>query len=323
MPIQWYVQKVVVSGLLIVVLGGVQPAAAKKTVTQASAQAVVQAPTDDPAAPQKPSPKKVRKKKVVVPETAQTIDRIVVVVFADDGSAIIRQSDLDRPGLTGAKKTLDALIFEQLVYLDAKHYKAVPDDDAVDKYMARVMREHNLQIDDLKQMFANAGYTFEEGKEELRRIQAVSSMVSNRVHSSIMVSRHEVERYYKENPEIVEGALLIEQAALPYEADKKAQRKKIINNEIKIVWSEPIRVAPSELSEKLQFLDQLDVGKITVHKARDGFELFRVIEKTPSHTLSLDERYQDIVDILARPKYEEMLDKYKADLTKAASIVYC
>ena len=52
------------------------------------------------------------------------------------------------------------------------------------------------------------------------------------------------------------------------------------------------------------------------------FELLRLIEKAPEHNKTLDERYRDIVDILRRPKYEELMQKYRDQLMKQVSIIY-
>jgi len=54
----------------------------------------------------------------------------------------------------------------------------------------------------------------------------------------------------------------------------------------------------------------------------DGFELFRLKEKTEERVLTLDERYREIADILRQPKYEELLQAYKDSLFDAASITY-
>ena len=100
----------------------------------------------------------------IVPDSAVTIDTIQAVVFGQGGAQVITRSDVTRPSLSGAPQSLDDLIFERLVFLDAQKYKIVPDEDAVDKYLALVQKENNLTLDQLKEVFASAGYSYEEGR---------------------------------------------------------------------------------------------------------------------------------------------------------------
>jgi preprotein translocase subunit Sss1 len=57
-------------------------------------------------------------------------------------------------------------------------------------------------------------------------------------------------------------------------------------------------------------------------EVENGFEMFKLTEKTPELIRSLDERYREIADILRRPKYEELLETYKENLLSTSSIIY-
>jgi len=280
-----------------------------------------------------PAPKKKTaqlKTKSVVPEDAVRVDGIKVIIITDEGTEVILQSDLDRPGLGGVNKPLDIMVFERLVFADAKRFKALPDDNAIDKYISRVMRENNLTKEDLTRMFAEAGYSYDEGREELRRLQAVNVMLSQRVYSNVIVSRKEVTAYYNAHPERVDEQCLIARVVVPYATGSKEKQKKIIQQKLthkkyveSLSWSQPFWISQGDVAQEKAFIFQVPVSHVSEpHELEEGFELFRVIEKKDSYIRSLEECYHEIADLLARPKYDELLEKYRKNLTESASIVY-
>ena len=67
----------------------------------------------------------------------------------------------------------------------------------------------------------------------------------------------------------------------------------------------------------------MEPGDISMpEEVSSGFEMFRLVSKTPEYRKTLEESYRDIVDILRRPKYEELLEKYREQLLKNVSIIY-
>src|SRR5437667_2069146 len=132
------------------------------------------------------------------------IDTIKAVVFADDGTEIIIQSELDLPSLTGQMQSLDDLIFDCRVYLNAKKRKISPDEEAVDAYLRQIQRDNNLTDAALRDIFTASGYTFEEGRQKLQMMQTVNIMLDHEIRSNLIVSRKAAQAYYNEHPAIVE-----------------------------------------------------------------------------------------------------------------------
>ena len=160
-----------------------------------------------------------------VPDSAFVIDTIQAVVFA--------RSDVMRPSLAGVTQSLDDIIFERLVFLDAQKYKIVPDEDAVDKYLAMVQKENNLTLDQLKDIFASAGYTYEEGRQQFRVMQTVNSMLGLKIHSQVLVPRAQVEEYYNTHPEIIEAEYHLQYGFMPYALKKRAAQEKALQVMVK------------------------------------------------------------------------------------------
>lgn len=265
-----------------------------------------------------------------LPENAYLVDKIKAVVFAPDGTKVITKSELDRPGLDGRSRTLDDLILERLLLLDALKFKMIPDDETIDKYLANIQRENNLTLDALKKIFTAAGYSYEEGREQFGMMSIVNQILDYKIRSRLIVPEKEVVAYYNTNPETVEATYFIERAVVPYVLGKthEQQQKEIelfINHGIgllQIEWQAPYWMAHSEFASDKMFIVALQPGQISMpQETIEGFELFRVKEMKPTHDRPLEERYRDIVEVLRKPKYEQLMEEYKKQLFDTAAVL--
>ncbi len=265
---------------------------------------------------------------IEIPKTAFHIDSIQAVVFGEKPQ-IITYSDMTKLSLSGQQRSLEDLIFESRVIDDAVRYKIMGDEDAVDKYLAMLQKQNNMTLDDMKHVFASAGMTYQEGREELRRMQAVQQMVDFKVRAQVIVPRKAVEEYYEKNPQIKEARITVQRGFLAYDADLDAQKRALAfmertGKEMKgIQWSEPFDLTESEVAEERAFLFALKEGALS--KASDvgiGFELFRVLKSSPREMASLDSRYKEIADELRRPIFEQLLENYRKRLMESASVLY-
>lgn len=258
------------------------------------------------------------------------LDQIEVVVYGQEVE-IITKSDMDRPALGGGFRTKEEIVFEREVLLDAKKHHLPQDEEAIDAYLAQIQREHNLSEKELEQIFTSSGYTIEEGRQQLQMMQTINTMLDIKIRSNLIVPRRDVEQYYKNNPTIVEATYVLQHAFVPQSkkisSDKQykvlanyAQTGKGVAN---VAWSESFAINHSDVAENKQFIYSMQPGEISLPQSVDGgFELFKLVEKTPEQVKSLEESYREIVDILRRPKYEELMEKYRALLSKNCSVVY-
>ncbi len=258
------------------------------------------------------------------------IDQIEVVVYGADVE-IITKSDIDRPALGGDFRTKEDIVFEREVLLDAKKHHLPDDEEAVDAYLAQIQREHNLSPKELEEIFTASGYTIEEGRQQLQMMQTINTMLDIKIRSNLIVPRKDVEEYYKNNPEVIEATYTVQRAFVPQSAKISADKQyAVLVNYAKsgkgvagIVWGEPMTLNHSEIAENKKFIYEMEAGDISLPRlVNDGFELFKLVEKTPRTVKSLEDSYRDIVDILRQPKYEELMRKYKELLSKNSSVVY-
>lgn len=266
----------------------------------------------------------------VVPPQAFLIDSIQAVVFGQQEPEIVTYSDVMRPSLSGQQRELDELIFERLVFGDAQKFQIMTDEDAVDKYLAMIQKQNNLTLDELKNVFASAGYSYEEGRQQFRLLQTVNSMLDFKIRTQVVVPRAMVEQYYEEHPEITEAKVKVQRGFIPYVEDKREQQKRALEYMAKtgkevrdIQWGDPFELAESEVASDKAFLFELAQGNIS--QAQDtgiGFEAFRALEVSPRTQATLEDRYKDIAETLRKPIYEELLDNYKKSLMDASSVLY-
>lgn len=265
----------------------------------------------------------------IVPDSAFLIDAIEAVVFGQGGTQVITRSDVSRPNLSGVPQSLDDIIFERLVFLDAQKYKILPDDDAVDKYLAMVQKENNMTLDQLKDVFASAGYTYEEGRQQFRMMQTVSSMIDFKIRSQVIVPKKQVEEYYEQNPVVTEAKIKVQIGFIPIDYNRKDAQKKAVDymtrtrKEMKgIEWGEPFELKQSEVADDKAFLFSLDPGSLSpAIEVPGGYQVYKILESEPERVQTLEERYHEIADILRRPIFEELMDAYKKNLFSSVAIV--
>lgn len=328
-------------------------ATSKKTVNPTTNVAVGQskAPAKKPASVAKPKPvnavkpspqpktdtvKPVNTNKAVSKKPGKApkvhLDGIKSVVFGKESTTIITASDLKRPGLDGSLRTLDELELEALMYQDATAKKMLPDEDAIDRHLNTVRKENNdMSLDQLKQVFKSAGYTYAEGREQFKIMTAVNSILDFMIRSRLLVPEKEVRAYYDANPIYEDETYRIERAFVPFSSSMASDE--LYNQLVSyaqtgtqlsclVEWAPPFWVTINDLAQDKKFITQLAVDQISQPvEIAGGFELFRLKEKREHRLQPLEERYTEIANMLRKPRYEKLFEEYKTSLFGASSIV--
>lgn len=259
------------------------------------------------------------------------IDGVQTVIFGRESVDIITYSDIMRPGLDGALRSLDDIKLERLLYQDAKAMKMLPDEEAIDRHLKMIQRENNLTSEQLNEVFKAAGYTYAEGREQFRIMTSVNQVIDFKIRSKLAtVPEREVLAYFDANPIYEEASYKIERAFVPLSStsnaaelrkqlEAHARHKKPFDG---IEWSPPFWVSEEDLSEDKQFITQLEVDEVSMPvEIPGGFELFRLKEKREHRLQPLEKRYTDIANTLRKPRYEKLFEEYKKSLFESASIL--
>lgn len=262
----------------------------------------------------------------------ELVDGIEVVIYGDEGTQIITKADLNRLSIDGQARTKEEIILERLMFLDAQKMHMVQGDEAVDTYLNTIMRENNLSRDQLESLFEHSGYSYEEAREQLRIMYAVNSIIDFKIRSRLIVPEKDVQAYFKSHPVLLEPTFQLQRAVIPLpsdESDGEAFKQKVAlwcaenKGDIKPEWSEAFWVDKGELAADKMFIATMQKGSCAVGGLNlEGVELFKLVDKKDEREQVLEERYREIVDILRRPKFEELFNEYKKQLKESASIVY-
>lgn len=259
------------------------------------------------------------------------IDTIKVVVFGDDRTDLITDLDCKRPSLDGTKRSLEDLVLEALIYQDAARYKMLSTEESIERHLMSVQREHNLSLDDLKNIFRQAGYSFEEGKAKFGIMSAVGQMLDFKIRSRLIVPEKDIEHYYNEHPVYNDETYELANALIKREEDQsldeiRSEIEQLIqtgSSSLQISWSEPFWVKVNEIAQNRQFIKNMQPGQIAIASESDeGIEIIKLMSKQERKLLTLEERYHEIADILRQPKYEELFNNYKKELFANAALVY-
>jgi parvulin-like peptidyl-prolyl isomerase len=258
------------------------------------------------------------------------VDSIKSIVYGEQETIIITDSELKRPGLDGQVKSLDDLITEALIYLDAKRMGAVPDPEAMQRNWDGLKKQNNLSEDDMRKIVEQAGYTLPEAKMQLGKMSAINQMIELKVKSGLFVTKQEVERYYNAHPEIEQAEYEIMRAVVPFSA--MSTREDLRNHLLSVAtsgcddpllrWSSPLVLVHDAIAADKRFIYAMKPGEISRPlEISNGFELFKLVSKMPERIVPLAERYDEIEQALKMPKYKELMDAYKKELYERATVV--
>ncbi len=261
------------------------------------------------------------------------VDKIDVVIMGyqqmDTFVELIMRSDSERPNLLGQMITLEELVTEACYYIDARRLRAVMTEDQIDMILASLQRTYNLTKEGLEEVIKGLGYTVEEGRKQLGRMNTVNSLLDMRVTGNIIIEKAEIDAYYEANPAYHDGIYTLQRAIIPFSADKDAQEealKQLIANHadgLKATWSDSFSVNFAELAPDKAAIHTAKPNEIAfTGKTTDGFELYKLIARNEPALKTLAERYDEITDTLRRPQAEKMLATYQEALQKKLVIEY-
>ncbi len=90
-----------------------------------------------------------------------------------------------------------------------------------------------------------------------------------------------------------------------------------------VQWAEPFWVKKDDIAENKHFIFNLKVGQSSLPSDRgNGLEVYRLVEKKDERIPTLEERYKEIADILRKPIYQDLMDRYKKQLFETSSVMY-
>lgn len=258
----------------------------------------------------------------------KVVDEIRTVVYHEDGARIILASESTRPDLDGRQTTLLDAICEELILADAQRFHITVTPDDVERYLGELQKNNRMSRSGIEHAMEEMGYSYQEGMEKLRRRQVVEQMIDNRVRNDkrFMVTQEDVAAFSDANPVFDEAVYTLAEVVL----DKEPVRDMTQAELDALPWEEPFEVKERDLAEEMQFLANAKVGDIVARDHIDGeWELTRLVAKKARRRLGLDDiidpknqktLYDRIVDVLRMQRYDTLIEEYRANLLKDATL---
>ena len=256
------------------------------------------------------------------------LDGVKAVFRGSHGTDLVMASELERPKLDGSPTNLQEILNELALAQEAKKYRLWPSPEEVEKQLRMVAQSNKKTPKELDELFIATGYTPQEGMNSFAQINAVNSLVGFKITANLIVPESEVIAYYNENPEYEPAAYHIEHTIIPFATNKEQQLKQlqavVRTNDAKhsLAWEASFWINQDDLAADKQFITQLKVGQISQpQEVYGGFELFRLVNMHEARLKPLDERYGQIVTLLRKPKYGELMAQFQKELLDSASII--
>jgi hypothetical protein len=272
----------------------------------------------------------------------ETVNEIAVLIYnnvpSQSGSdskefekapdIVLTQLDLQRPSIDGRKRTSEDLVNDHLMNSEALYfYRMIVPEDAVDKYINSIKEQHHLSDDQLRAMFKEVGYTYEEGRQQLAMGQAIDSLLNFKIRSRLVVLEKDVREYYDSHPVYEEASYRIKKGFIPEDVFTEEELKKVTDKMMEnpvIQWSTSYWLMEDEITEeRKQMLKAMKQGSYShVEPATGGYEIIRLMQVKPRALKSFEDRYREISSLLQEPQYYRLLDDLKKELLEKYEVVY-
>ncbi len=248
--------------------------------------------------------------------------------FEKSPDIVLTRLDIERPSIDGRRRTVEELVMDQLMNSEAIYfYRMVVPEDAVDKYINSIKEQHHLSDEQLRGMFKEVGYTYEEGRQQLAMGQAIDSLLNFKIRSRLIVLEKDVRAYYDAHPAYEEASYRIKKGFIPEGVFTEEELKKITDEMMQnpaIQWSTSYWLLEDEITEeRKEMLRAMKQGAYShVEPATGGYEVIRLMQLKPRALKSFEDRYREISALLQEPQYYRLLDELKKELLDKYEIIY-
>jgi hypothetical protein len=261
------------------------------------------------------------------------VDKIDAVVMGYQNTDVfvelIMRSDSDRPNLLGQMVSQEQLVKDACYYIDARRLHAVMLEDQIEIVWNNLLHAYNLTREGLVNVVQGLGYSEEEARKQLGRINTINQLIDMRVTGNIVIEKAEIEAYYEAHPAYHDGMYTLQRAIIPFESDQDTQEQELKSqiathaDGLTATWSQSFTVGFSEVAKSKASIHTAQAGDVVfTGKTNEGFELYKLVARKEPVLKTLVEQYDEIVDALRQPQAEKMLAAYQESLEKKLVIEY-
>ena len=235
-------------------------------------------------------------------------------------------------------KMLDSMINDILIRQEAKRYSVTVSDADVEEEFRKTLSRSGLSQAKLDEELKKQGSSREVLKKRIANNMLRQRMGEFMIVRKIIVTREEVEEYYKKNPseflgtktadfsilmlpekldaqgiykQVRSGTLSFEDAVTKYSADKSAQSQGRVSG---VPWDK----LPGDMQKMLSSLTDGQLSPLL--RTQGGFVVIRRNQISDAKPLTFKEATPIIEEIIRAPRLEERLKEYTTQLRAKAVI---
>lgn len=238
-----------------------------------------------------------------------SIDETAALVATTAQTGVITQVDVQTPDLAGNKVDLEELVNQELFYQDGDK-KGMGGEEQVERYLRAIQEEHDMTRDEIEEMFAAFGLTYEQGVDKIGRLQVVNTNLDFEIRSNLMITPEEIQAYYEKHPEVTEAHIFV---SIGRHDDEQGM----------VIWGNAFWLDESQLADDKKNLLTVELNKEVTIPNDDGIAVYyKVIERQDAQLVSLEERHQEIEYLLLQDKYRIKMEEFTDRLSQRASVLY-
>lgn len=266
-------------------------------------------------------------KEEVEPEPEEEIvNKIAIVVYTDEEPIMITQHTLNCKSLDGRSRDKKEVLMEHLMCYEALNYYRMPiTDDMVDNHLASLKEMHGIGDSEIRKLFRESGYTYEEGREQLRASYAIQNLMGQLVDGRVVVTEKEIQAFYKKNPLKEQASYRIQTALIAEDelTDLQIQDLEATGRYKSLVtWNNPYWLDKDEIVDSKLFITSMKDGEINLEKTIGGTQAIMLLQSKNERIRPLDECRREITAMIRAPRRQEVFEKYEQELLTKYDIVY-
>ncbi len=263
---------------------------------------------------------------IPVSKNAHLEDCVSVVIYTTEDPIVLTKKDFERDSINGAEQTKSDIIMQHIMAHHARvMYKMEASEEMMEKYLQNIMDQHGLTRDQIKIMFEQAGYTLQEGIEQLKMMYLIDNLLNYKIKSRLIISEEAIQKYYDENPEYTIATYTMQTGFIKSNditPEQISDWSKIKNNFNNIEWSDSYTLDDEDISEDRAFIKNLGLYEISdLEEVVEGFEIIRLLKKREAVLKKMEDRHKIILEKLRAPMFEKMLKEYKKELLSEYEVV--
>ncbi len=261
----------------------------------------------------------------VLPKNLISVNKIALMVYTDEDPIIITQHEINRKSLDGRARTKDEVLFEFVAHHEATElYKMPAEDERVDKHLASIRELHGVTDEQIKQLFREQGYSFEEGKEALRRSYAIEDLLHRLINDRLMVPEKDIVAFYEKNPVVTPAEFRVKKGFIQHDAFTQEERTALQEDGLyqeRVEWRDPYWITLDEIADSKKFIADMKPGEIRILPVDGGYEIVTLLKRKKEQIKSLKERRREITDELKFPQQCEMRATFEKELLAKYEVV--